>query len=185
MVPLVALWLPILLSAVFVFVASSILHMVLPFHRSDYKQLPDEDKLLAVLRGANLQRGLYVFPFCLPKDMKSPAAQEKYRQGPVGMLRILPVGVPALPKFLGMWFLFCLVVSLFVAYLGVHTLRFGAPYRQVFRVAGVSAFLVYGLANAVNSVWKGQQWSMTIKEMVDGVIYAGVTAGAFGWLWPR
>jgi len=33
MVPLTSLWAPILLSAVIVFVASSIMHMVLPFHR--------------------------------------------------------------------------------------------------------------------------------------------------------
>ncbi len=39
MVPLSALWLPILLSAVIVFVASSILHMLLPYHRSDYNQI--------------------------------------------------------------------------------------------------------------------------------------------------
>ena len=37
---LAALWLPILLSAVIVFVVSSILHMALPFHKNDYRQLP-------------------------------------------------------------------------------------------------------------------------------------------------
>src|SRR5258708_6892965 len=90
MVPLSALWLPMLLSAVIIFVASSIMHMVLPYHKGDYQQLPDEDKLLATLRAANLKRGLYVFPFCNHKDMKSPAVQEKYRQGPVGMMTIGP-----------------------------------------------------------------------------------------------
>ena len=91
MVPLAALWLPILLSAVFVFVASSIIHMLLPYHRSDYRQLPDEDKILSVLRAAALKRGLYVFPFCTHKDMKSPAIVEKQKQGPVGFMTILPV----------------------------------------------------------------------------------------------
>ena len=67
MVPLTALWLPVLLSAVLVFIASSIIHMALGYHRSDYKPLPDEDKLLPVLRGASLQRGLYVFPFALTR----------------------------------------------------------------------------------------------------------------------
>ena len=64
MVPLTARWLPILLSAVIMFVASSIMHMALKYHQSDYRQLPDEDKILAALRPANLKRGLYVFPFC-------------------------------------------------------------------------------------------------------------------------
>src|SRR5258705_392444 len=97
---LAALWLPILLSAVIVFIASSIMHMVLPYHKSDARQLPDEDKLMASLRGAGLQRGIYVFPYCNPKDMKSPAMLEKYKQGPIGMLTVFPPGPPVLPKFL-------------------------------------------------------------------------------------
>ena len=185
MVPLAALWLPILLSAVFVFVASSIIHMALGYHRSDYKALPDEDKLLPVLRGASLQQGLYIFPFCTHKDMKSPAVQEKYRQGPVGMLRILPSGSPAMGKFLGAWFVFCIAVSLFVAYLAAHTLPVGIRHRAVFRVAGTTAFLAYALGNVVNSIWKGQQWSTTIKEVFDGLVYSVLTAGTFSWLWPR
>ncbi len=76
MVPLTALWLPNLLSAIIVFVASSIIHMVLPYHRSDYQRLPEEDKFLAALRAAGLKRGLYIFPFCTHKEMKSPALME-------------------------------------------------------------------------------------------------------------
>ena len=52
MVPITALWLPILLSAVIVFVASSIIHMLLPIHKSDYRQLPEEDRVLGTLRAA-------------------------------------------------------------------------------------------------------------------------------------
>src|SRR2546423_1832772 len=141
MVPLAALWLPIVLSAVIVFVASSILHMLLTYHRSDYPQLPEEDKVLAFLRPMNLKRGLYVFPYCLPKDMKSPASIEKYKQGPVGMLTIMPSGPPAMPKFLIQWFGFCLLVSFFVAYLTGHTVPAGADCLAVFRVAGTAAFL--------------------------------------------
>ena len=40
MVPLTDLWLPILLSAILVFVASSVMHMLLTYHRSDYRQTP-------------------------------------------------------------------------------------------------------------------------------------------------
>ncbi len=103
MVSLSALWLPIVLSAVIVFIASSIMHMLLPYHRSDYQQLPEEDKVLGLLRGIGLKRGLYVFPFCTHKNMKSPEIQEKYKQGPVGMLTLLPSGPPVMPKFLGQW----------------------------------------------------------------------------------
>ncbi|MGD0183146.1 MAG: hypothetical protein ABSC15_25325 [Terriglobales bacterium] len=106
MVPLAALWLPIVLSAVIVFIASSIMHVLLKYHQSDCYQIPDEDKFLALLRPANLKRGLHVFPYFLPKDMKSSAAIEKYKQGPVGFMTIMPSGPPAVPKFMGrnLWF---------------------------------------------------------------------------------
>ena len=185
MVALTALWLPILLSAIVVFVASSIIHMALPYHRSEYHQLPDEDKLLAALRTAGLQRALYVFPFCTHKDMKSPAILEKFKQGPVGMLTVFPSGPPNMGKFLGLWFGYCLLIGLFVAYLTGHTVAPGVRYLAVFRVAGTAAFMAYGLGPLVNGIWKSQPWSMCLKESFDGVVYCLLTAGTFGWLWPR
>ena len=182
---LAVLWLPILLSAVIVFIASSIMHMVLPYHKSDYRQLPDEDKLLPSLRAAGLQKGLYIFPYCTHKEMNSPAAQEKYKQGPVGMLTVFPSGPPAMPKFLGMWFVYTLIISVVVANLAAHSVVPGAPYRHVFRVAGTAAFLAYGVGILSNGIWKGQPWSNVIKEAADGLVYALLTAGTFGWLWPR
>ncbi len=38
MVSLMSLWIPILVSAVIVFVLSSIIHMVLPYHRTDLRK---------------------------------------------------------------------------------------------------------------------------------------------------
>ena len=182
---LAALWLPIVLSAVIVFVASSIMHMVLPYHKGDYRQIPEEDKVMATLRPLGLTRGLYMFPFCSHKDMKSPATQEKFKQGPVGILTVFPNGTPVMPKFLAEWFFFCLVVGFFVAYLAFHTLKTGAQYPEVFRVVGAAAFLAYGLGNLSNGIWKGQPWGMVFKEVIDGLIYGLLTAGTFGWLWPR
>ncbi|MGA2425104.1 MAG: hypothetical protein ABSG07_13960 [Terriglobales bacterium] len=185
MVPLTALWLPILLSAVFVFIASSIMHMVLPYHRSDYGQLPDEDKILATLRAAGLKQGLYVFPYCTHKDMKSPAIAEKQKLGPVGFMTIAPSGPPAMPKFLIQWFVFCLLIGFFVAYLTAHTVASGANYLAVFRVVGTAAFLAYGLGQLISGIWKCQPWPSVIKEVFDGLVFALLTAGTFGWLWPR
>jgi hypothetical protein len=182
---LAALWLPILLSAVIVFVASFIMHMVLPYHRNDYGPLPDEDKILSAMRSVALQRGLYIFPFCTHKDMKSPAMIEKQKQGPVGFLTIFPSGPPAMPKFLIQWFVYCLLIGFFVAYLAAHTIAPGTNYLAVFRVVGTAAFLAYGLGHLSNGIWKGQTWSVTIKEVIDGLIYGLLTAGTFGWLWPR
>ncbi len=111
--------------------------------------------------------------------------QEKYKQGPVGFLTIYPSAPPAMPKFLGMWFAYCLMIGVFVAYLTGHTVAPGAPYLAVFRVAGTAAFLAYSLGPLVNGIWKGQPWSMVLKESFDGLIYSLLTAGTFGWLWPK
>ena len=170
---------------VIVFVASSIIHMVLKYHVSDYRQLPEEDKLLAALRPAGLAPGLYHFPYCSHKDMNSPAMQEKFKQGPVGFLTLYPNGPVAMPKFLGMWFAYCLLIGVFVAYLTGRTVMPSAPYLAVFRVAGTAAFLAFGLGPLVNGIWKGQPWSMVFKEAFDGLVYSLLTAATFGWLWPR
>jgi hypothetical protein len=185
MVPLTALWLPILLSTVVVFVASSIMHMVLPYHRGDYKQLPDEDKVLAALRAAGVKRGVYMFPFCTHKEMKSPAMVEKQKQGPVGTLTAFPTGPVNMPKYLVMWFAYCLIIGFFTAYLVGRTVPSGTHYLAVFRVAGTAAFMAYGVGQLSNGIWAGQPWGITVKHVIDGLVYGLLTAGTFGWLWPR
>ena len=185
MTPLSALWLPIVLSAVIVFVASSIMHMLLPYHHGDYRQLPDEDRVIPALRAAGLKRGLYIFPYTTHKEMKSPSTIEKFKRGPVGMLIIRPSGAPGLGKYLAQWFVFCLAVSFVTAYLTGRTRYPGAPYLEVFRVAGCAAFLAYGLGQLQDSIWKGQTWGVTAKHVIDGLIYGLLTAGTFGWLWPK
>jgi len=185
MVALSALWLPIVLSAVIVFIASSIFHMVLPFHRSDYKKLPDEEKVTAAIRGAGVTPGLYMFPHTDHKEMKQPAAQEKFKRGPVGTMTIRPSGPISMGPFLGQWFGYCLLVGFFTAYIAAHTLASGVHYLEVFRVVGAVSFMAYGLANVANGIWKGEPWSMVAKEVIDGLIYGLLTAGVFGWLWPK
>jgi hypothetical protein len=186
MVPITALWLPILLSAVIVFVASSILHMVLPFHKSDYRKLPGEDKVVDALRAAGVTPGpVYAFPHTTHKEMKAPETVEKFKRGPVGLLTVMPSGPPAMGKFLGLWFINCVVVGIFVAYLTGRTRVPGTHYLEIFRVAGATAFMGYGLGQIQDSIWKGQTWSVTAKHVFDGLIYALLTAGTFRWLWPR
>lgn len=185
MVPLTALWLPIVLSAVVVFVASFIMHMVLRYHRGDYKQLPDEDNLLAALRAAGVKRGLYMFPFCTHKDMNSPATVEKQKLGPVGTMTVFPTGPIKLPKYLAMWFVYCLLIGIFVAYLTGRTVPPGAPCLAVLRVAGTAAFLAYGVGQLSNGIWAGQPWGVTMKHVIDGLVYSLLVGAVFGCLWPR
>lgn len=117
--------------------------------------------------------------------MNTPAMKEKFTRGPVGIITLFQSGPPAMGKFMGLWFVFCLLVSFLDAYLTGHTVAAGARYLAVFRVAGTAGFMAYGVGPLVNSIWKGQPWGMTIKEVVDGLIYGLLTAGVFGWLWPR
>ena len=186
MVPITALWLPILLAAVIVFIASSIMHIALPIHKSDYRKLPEEEKVMDALRATGATPGrLYFFPFTTHKEMKSPEMVEKFKRGPIGLLTVLPSGPPAIGKNMVQWFIYCLVVGVFVAYLTGRTLSPGTHYLAVFRVAGTTAFLGYALALIQDSIWKGQSWGITFKHLFDGLIYGLLTAGTFGWMWPR
>lgn len=186
MVPISALWLPILISAVIVFIVSAIIHMALPIHKSDYRKLPDEDKVLEALRSAGITPGrAYHFPFCTHKEMKSPEMMEKFKRGPVGLMTIIPSGAPNMGKFLGQWFVYCLVVGVFTAYLAGRTRPAGTEYLEVFRVAGTTAFLGYSLALIQDAIWKGENWGVNLKHVLDGLIYGLLTAGTFGWLWPK
>jgi hypothetical protein len=185
MVPLTALWLPIVLAAVIVFFASFVMHMLLKYHRGDYKQLPGEEKITAAIREAGVPRGLYMFPYTTHAEMKSEATKAKFEKGPVGTLNVRQSGPVVMGKFLGQWFVFCLIVSFFTAYIAAHTLALGVHYLEVFRVVGAVAFMAYGLGNLANGIWKGEPWGMVIKEIVDGLVYGLLTAGVFGWLWPR
>ena len=185
LVALTALWLPVLLAAVFVFIASSVIHMVLPYHKSSYRKFSGEDQIRAVIRASNPSPGLYNIPFCTQKDMNSDEMKAKFTEGPVGHVIIRPNGAVFLPAFLIQWFVFCLVVGFFAAYLAAPTVNHGAPYRHVFRVVGSAAFLAYCIGGLSNGIWKGFPWKMVILEAFYGLIYALLTAGTFGWLLPR
>jgi hypothetical protein len=184
MVPISSLWVPILVSAVLVFVWSAIVHMVLGYHKSDYHKLPNEDAAANAMRGA--APGTYVIPHCPdPKDMASPAMQEKYKSGPIAMINMMPNGMPSLGPMLGQWFAFSVLVSLFAAYLTGRAFGPGTPYMTVFRFAGTIAFLAYACTHLTDPIWKGERWGITLKHTLDGLVYGLLTAGTFGWLWPK
>ena len=185
LVSLASLWLPIVLGAVFVFIASSILHMVLPFHHHDYKKLPDEEKVGAAIRASGAGRGLYIFPFGTHKEMNTPAMQEKFKQGPVGTMTLLNTGPINMPRYLGQWFGYCLIMNFFIAYVAAVVLPPGTDYLRVFRVVGTIGFIGYGLSQLANGIWKAQPWKIVLKEVIDGLIYGLLVAGTFGWRWPR
>lgn len=185
MTGMTSLWIPILVSAVFVFIVSSILHMVIPWHRSDYTALADEDKVLDAFRSWNVAPGDYMAPRPSSRDgMKSPAFQEKMKRGPVLILTVIPGG-GAFAANLVLWFVYALVISTFAAYITGRAVGPGESYLHVFRFAGATAFIGYSAALWQFSIWYRRSWLTTFKATIDGLIYGCLTAGTFGWLWPR
>lgn len=179
------LWLPIILSAVAVFLVSSIIHMVLPYHKSDFRKLPREDDVRDALGKAHIPKGEYIFPYAIEsKERNSQEFKEKMNNGPVGILTVLPSGPFSMGSSLIMWFIYCFVVSIFAAYIAGHALIPGAMFRSVFRFTGATAFLGYSMALVQNSIWFRKSWSTTLKSIFDGIIYALFTALIFCWLWP-
>jgi hypothetical protein len=186
MVGLSALWLPILLSAVIVFVVSSVIHMALSWHKNDYAKVPNEDQVMAALRPFGVPPGDYMMPRpSNTQEMGSPEFAEKLKQGPVMVLTVMPNRPMPMAKNLVLWFLYSAVVALFAAYVAGRALPAGAAYLRVFQLVGATAFIGYSVALWQMSIWYRRAWSTTIKATVDGLIYALLTAGTFGWLWPR
>lgn len=182
---LTALWLPILASAVVVFIISSIIHMALTFHKGDYKKLPGEDAVLEVMRNQDVAPGGYMFPCA--GSMKAMASSEmitKYDAGPVGFMNVVPSGVPNVGKSLLQWFLYSVVIGIFTAYAAALGLDRGADAMTVFRVTAAVAVLGYAAADIPSSIWKGQRWACTMKFVADGVVYGVATGATFAWLWP-
>ncbi len=182
-VTLTDLWMPIVFSAVIVFVASAIAWMVLPHHKPDFKRLPKEDAFLAALRAGNVAPGQYMFPYCEPSDMKDPQKKKRYETGPLGVLLVWG-GCPNMGRNMGLSFIFYLVVGVFVAYLGSHSLPAGAEYLRVFQVTGTAAIMAYCFASIPHAIWFGKPLRSTATDLLDGVVYGLLTAGTFGWLWP-
>lgn len=186
MTGLSALWLPILLSAVIVFIASSILHMATSWHKSDYRKVPDQDRVMEALRPFAIPPGDYMIPCASgSQEMRTPEFAERLNKGPVVVMTVLPNGQWTMGRNLILWFLYSVAVGVFGAYVAGRALSPGTTYLAVFRFVGVTAFLAYSGALWQFAIWYRRSWTTTIKSTIDGLIYGLLTAGVFGWLWPR
>lgn len=183
--PFGSLWLPVVVSAVAVWLLSSVLHMVLKHHRADYKQLPDEEAVGAALRSDSPGPGIYLIPYCADQSaMKDPAFQEKYRRGPVALITVMRNQVPAMGKYLTLWLLFCVLVSFTAAYVARHTLSPASAGLLVMQITGTIAFVAYGYGEIQDSIWRSVPWSNAARALADALIYALATGAIFWWLWP-
>ncbi len=186
MVSLAQLWLPILLSAVIVFVASSVIHMVTRWHESDYTRVPDEERFRAAVGPLALAPGDYLVPRPATRaEIRDPAFLEKVNRGPNVVMTVMPNGPFTMGAQLGAWFIYSIVLALFAAYLASRTLTRGTEYLEVFRVTGTVAFIGYAGGLWQMSIWYKRRWSTTVRSTVDALIYGLLVGGVFGWLWPR
>ena len=90
----------------------------------------------------------------------------------------------AIGRSLGQWFVYCVVVGAVAGYTAGLTIPPAADYGLVFRVVGLVAFAGYALAIPQSTIWWHRSWRFTLTTMFDGVVYALLMAGTFGWLWP-
>ncbi len=182
-VTLLSLWSPVVLSAVGVFLAGNLVWIVLRYHQSDWKKLPDEDAVRDNLK--KLEAGSYSVPFCADFKQRDDAVwQAKYEAGPVLTINVFKQGPVSSVKPLAQWMTYCLVISTLVAYVAGTALAAGTSFSKVFQVTATVAFLAYSGSSALGSIWFGQPWRRTANDILDGLIYGFLTAAIFGWLWP-
>lgn len=183
MLSIASLWLPILVSTVAIWVASSIVWMVLPWHRKDYRPVNNEEAARNALKG--LAPGQYHVPYCASmKDMKNPEIQRKLQEGPVATVTVMPSGPPSMGRMMTQWVLFLVFVGVLIAYVTTRTLAPGTEYLEVFRVAGVAAWLIFGASTIQEGIWFGRPWRAVFNMQLDAIIYSLVAAGIFASMWP-
>ncbi|MGE0443199.1 MAG: hypothetical protein AB7S39_22160 [Gemmatimonadales bacterium] len=186
MVALQELWLPIVVATVLTFLAGSVLHMMLPLHKKDWQRLPDEDAAMDRIRQLNPPPGNYMFPAPSgPDDLKNPEFQARMERGPVGLMILRAPGRFSMGPLLVRMVLYHLVVSILVAYVAGRSLAPGIEYLRVFQIAGTTAILGYSAAVVPFGIWYGPPARFTLNQIIDGVVWGLLTAGVYGWLWPR
>jgi hypothetical protein len=183
---LLPLWLPVLVAAVSVFVASSLIHMVFKWHNSDYKKLSNEEAVLAAIRAGSPAPGQYVLPHCADmKDLQNEEMQKKFREGPVGFMTLKQPGPPTIGGALFKWFVFNIVVAVIVGAIAMHIYGPRADAnRAAGHLVGVLSFLTYAGSSIQAGIWMGKPWGSVAKDLLDGAIYAAVSGLSFCWLWP-
>jgi hypothetical protein len=159
--------------------------MLFSYHYKDFAAIPDEDKVRSALGAFGFRPGEYLIPYAgSHKIRNSPEFQEKMKKGPAVLMTVWDSGIPSMAKPLVQWFVYAVIVGIFAAYVAGRALGPGAEYRAVFRLAGVTAFACYTVAQWQEYIWFKRSGGRTLRGAIDGLVYALVTAGTFGWLWP-
>ncbi len=182
---LIPLWLPILLSAAVVWIASAIVWMALPHHKRDFIALPDEDAFMDHVRRSGIEPGNYVFPdFRDRETMSSEKTQKALKEGPVGHLSVWRTPLTMGDKMVATFVVY-LVVSTLIGYLTRVALPGPAPFAKVFQVAATAGILSYSFSFIPNAVWFGSYKRTIVASFLDGIFFGLITGAIFAWRWPR
>ncbi len=183
------LWQPILLATALCFIMSALIWMIAPHHKGEWKEPPNVGGLRDLLRQGGIQPGGYTFPHMSDADRKDKTkAAEKMQQwaeGPSGVLYIVPKGPMSMGKMMGQQVAYFLLVNIFLGWFTSYFIVVGTTYVHVFKIIGLAAFMSYFLGSIPESIWFGRPWKSVVLQGIDAALYAGMTAGTFGWLWPR
>lgn len=178
---IIDLWIPILASALIMWIASALIWTVMPWHKKDYRKTSDEEGVRAALSG--LSPGSYNVPHCASQaEFKNPEVQQKFKDGPLAFVTILPNGMPSMGRNMVLMFVYFIFIGVLCAYFVSRTVDPGSDYLGIFRVAGCVAWIANGVAHIPESVWFGRPFSSTIKSLFDALIYGLLAGGVFGWL---
>ncbi|MBT8081276.1 MAG: hypothetical protein KJO56_02500 [Gammaproteobacteria bacterium] len=176
-----ALWQPIIVTAVIVFMAGAVIWMAMPWHKRDWSKTDDEEAVREALRST--RPGMYTVPNSTDRaQFDDPKFQEKLTEGPQAFITVIPSEKPQMGGKLLLMFVYNLLVAVLCAYFVSRTMTPESDYMSVFRISGTTAFVAYGMAYVQESIWFGRQWSATVKTFLDALIYALITGGVFGWL---
>jgi hypothetical protein len=184
-VSLIELWMPILLGTLLAWISSALIHMLLKYHNSDYKQLANENEVAAAVGKSSPSPGIYSMPYCVDMSkMNDPDMQARFKSGPIAFVTVFQNGMPAMGRLVGQQIIYFLIGCILIGYCATLAVPAGADFMTVFRFVAAVAFLAFGWAVVPFSIWFGHLWSTCAKYLLDALIYGLIVGAVFAWLWP-
>ena len=183
---LAGLWIPIVVSALAVLGASCVVHVFIAQRLRNWKTLPEEDATVEHLQKSGTAPGFYVFPrrYSRASNGSEEAYVHRMESGPWGSVNVR-ARQPSMGRSLVQSLTFCLVTSVFVAYLGTLALSPGDDFSRVFQVIGTAGILAYAFGGIPNAIWLGMDFRSAVLDVVDGTLCGLITGAVFGMLWPN
>ncbi|HEY4216459.1 MAG TPA: hypothetical protein VGM67_04945 [Gemmatimonadaceae bacterium] len=185
MTPITSLVLPMLAAAVAVFVLSMIVQAVMPWHKTDFGNVPDDDVFLNAIRQLDIPPGDYTVPSPrLPNGERNPDFVEKWAKGPSVTMTVIPPS-DSMVRYMAQWFAFTLLVAVIAGWVTGTIVRPGGSDHAIFHYGAIITFLSYSLGAWPLSIWYHRRWSTAFKSAFDALLYGVATGLVFVWLWPK